>query len=259
MTRTLIVTGCPRSGTTALTKLLNAHPAILLGDERFYWRFEHGLIEPDDFKRSRFIDVRKEDRHWEEGRAPFPKDPEGAEWDGLSYVGDKYPPLWRVWPTLAGRLPAARLLFILRNPVSVAMSYRARKEDPSDPWSFDAFAGLKEWNEGVSAMNSALSSGIDADLVLYEDVFGPQGDPALPFDLLGLDAAEALGRAEGILERARERFAEPTACDEAMLAAIAKRADWEGYRHLVERRARRPGHLARANDELTIHKENRTS
>ena len=59
---TLIVTGVARSGTTALGELLNAHPLVGLGIERFKFQFlREDNFSADLFTRERFFDFRPED------------------------------------------------------------------------------------------------------------------------------------------------------------------------------------------------------
>ncbi|NEP86465.1 MAG: sulfotransferase [Okeania sp. SIO2C2] len=59
----LFVCGCARSGTTAITKLLNAHPLIAIGVERYKHYAKQDLIHklsPALFKLSVFFDIREE-------------------------------------------------------------------------------------------------------------------------------------------------------------------------------------------------------
>ena len=183
--------GCPRSGTTALARLLNAHPRVLIGDERYYWPFENRRVTPDLFGRARFLDLREDDRHWAEGREPWPPGDPAARFDAASHIGDKYPRLADVAEHLAETLPDAQLVWIVRNPLSVAESDEARRADDADAWHFGLDRALDDWNQGVGG---ALRH--PGALVLsYERLFVSGGDLARLFRALDLDPAPAMDEA----------------------------------------------------------------
>ena len=230
--RVLIVGGCPRSGTTALTRLLNAHPRVLIGDERYYWRFEHRQVSPDLFARDRFLDVRRSDRHWAEGRAPWPPGDPAARFEAASHIGDKFPRLADVADHLAAMLPDAQLVWIVRNPLSVAESYEARRADDADAWHFGLDRALDDWNQGVGG---ALRH--PGALVLsYERLFVGGGDLGRLFSALDLDPAPALPAAARILAEGRARLARAGARCEATRFEVARRADWPAFRAATEER-----------------------
>ena len=229
--RILVVGGCPRSGTTALVRLLNTHPHVLIGDERYYWRFDQNRVDERLFERDRFLDLREEDRHWREGRAPFPGGDTGAAFDAARIVGDKFPRLAQVADHLAETLPDAQLLYIVRNPLSVIESYEARRRDEADHWPFGAERGLADWNDGVRA---ARGAGPRAIVVTYERLFGPDADPARLFEALDLDPAlaapaEVLNRAASLRQR------EGLRCETTRFL-VAQHGDWEAYQDVASRR-----------------------
>ena len=59
------VFGCPRSGTTAVARLLQAHPRVVIGMERYKFllsrRRDRGTFGPTLFERERFFDFRAGD------------------------------------------------------------------------------------------------------------------------------------------------------------------------------------------------------
>ena len=230
--RTLIVGGCPRSGTTALTRLLNCHPDVLLGDERYYWLFEHRRIAARHFARERFLDVREADRHWAEGRAPWPEGDIAARYDRASVIGDKYPRLADVADHLVSALPGAQLVWIVRNPLSVAESYEARRADEADGWPFGLKRALDDWNNGA---RSALGHA-DALVLSYERLFAGGADPARLFRALDLDPGPALPGARAILAQARSIVRRDGPRCENTRFEVARRADWPAFRAATEER-----------------------
>ena len=229
--RILVVGGCPRSGTTALVRLLNTHPHVLIGDERYYWRFDRNQVDGALFERERFLDLREEDRHWREGRAPFPDGDTGAAFDRAHVVGDKFPRLAQVAAHLAETLPDAQLLYIVRNPLSVVESYEARRRDETDHWPFGAERGLADWNAGVRA---ARRAGPRTIIVTYERLFGPDSDPARLFAALNLDPTLA-APADVLGQAARLRHREGPRCETTRFL-VAQHGDWSAYQEVAAHR-----------------------
>jgi len=56
----LFVAGCPRSGTTALVKILNSHDQIILGMERFKYV---NKITPNHFTKTNFLALDKQENN----------------------------------------------------------------------------------------------------------------------------------------------------------------------------------------------------
>ena len=231
--RILVVGGCPRSGTTALVRLLNSHPDILLGDERYYWPFDEGRVSEALFERDRFLDLREEDRHWREGRAPFPPGDTGAAYDRARIVGDKYPPLARAAEAIDRALPRAEIVWIVRNPLSVAESYEARRRDGDDAWHFGAERALADWNDSVRA---ACMAGGRVLIVTYERLFASGAGAARLFEALGLDPEPARDGATRVLgEAGTLRTREGQRCEDLRFL-VARGADWASYATLAEER-----------------------
>ena len=232
MPRTLIVGGCPRSGTTAMMRLLNGHPKVALGDERYYWRFERGEVDARLFEPDRFFDLREADRHWDEGREPLPGITRD-DYAGAAWRGDKYPPLWRAYDTIEEQLPDARIVCVLRNPLSVAESYAARAEDGEDAWHFGPERALDDWNEAVRAALAAVRAGRDIVVACYEAVFAPGADHGPLFAALDLSAAPARAASEAVTEHAARVFRREEPRDEALRRAVCLAADMDAYRQLA--------------------------
>ena len=132
----LIVIGAARSGTTALYEHLRQHPQIFLSSskEANYFAFEG---EPLDYRGPGADFVNNSTPSWDSYLKLFA----GAPSDAV--IGD-ISPLYLYAPKAAerirARLPDARLVAILRNPIEQAFSHflyaRARMIEPLD--SFDA-------------------------------------------------------------------------------------------------------------------------
>lgn len=238
----LFVGGCPRSGTTALTRLLNRHRDVLIGNERFYRVIERGELSPACFEPERFLDLREGDTHDEppggvaQG-APGAKDPYWLDVDavrrlpGAHVLGDKYPPVFRAYPLVAERFAAPRVLYVLREPLSVMESYQDRADDPDDAWHFDAARGLADWNESVGRTRSAMASGLEVVVVAYEDVLFGADAVSRMLAALRLDP-DGWENDPGPLLR-RGGAERPTPRRTSLRRAVAEQADLDGYRALL--------------------------
>ena len=199
----LFVCGAPRSGTTALTHLLNTHPAIVLGVER-YRRLLMGegpRGEPDEvrkfigqlFERDRLLF----EQHPDDSR-PFPPSEVASaavKFDQCTYVGDKAPALFRRIEALGTALPDAKFVIIVRNPVPVAVSWQNRAERENDTWpaTRDHRAAVTMWNESVKSALQALDAMAPHQIacVRYETLFAEATGRSQWFglmDWLGLPA-----------------------------------------------------------------------
>ena len=149
----LFIAGCPRSGTSALTFLLNEHHELAIGFERY--KRLRAQIDPFHFKAEEFFspvraetDIRGEllyrrlRARWEKGT--------------VKVIGDKVPLYTRVLPQLLHRFPQARVLVLVRDPLEVARSFRRRAADPQDWWPAenDHTLAIRMWNEALSAVQA---------------------------------------------------------------------------------------------------------
>ena len=211
----LFVCGVRRSGTTALARCLNRHRRIALGIERYRHAFVDSNSEVDYrglFDKDRFFDFRPSDRSaYAKSLRPDQRDtdPKGGamqvpEWpkqlyddacrkyDSVFYVGDKIPDLYRRTPFLREKFPGCKVIFLLRDPVAIALSWQVRADNTRDKWSHRAgFAeAIVEWNKALTAtMLAKTVLGDDLTVVLFEEMFGAQGLRRL-LSRLDLDAGE---------------------------------------------------------------------
>lgn len=112
-----LIIGAMRSGTTALTRYLDAHRQVYMAPEKEVHYFDRHLDRGLDWYRSRF-----------------------ASANGQSSIGEAtqtYMFLPEVMPLIAEALPQAKLVAILRNPVDRAYSHywmnRSQRTEDRDP------------------------------------------------------------------------------------------------------------------------------
>jgi len=171
----LFVCGCPRSGTTALGTLLNRHPSIALGIERF----KHiamgrrgAEFGPALFEHDRFLDILAEDTNTIGQNKHLAK--KFATTHEIRMVGDKIPRLYRRLPFLREAFPGAALVVIFRDPVAVALSWQARADSPKDQWPAEngADKALEEWQVSVDAVSEeAAAWGKSLTIIDYDRFF----------------------------------------------------------------------------------------
>ena len=196
----LFVCGVPRSGTTALARCLNRHRRVVLGIERYRHAFLDSSSEVDYrrlFDKDRFFDFRSSDRsayassllpslrkaHRKRqlARVPWPRqlyDDAREKYDSVFYVGDKIPVLYHRARFLRETFPGCKVVFLLRNPVAVALSWQARADNPRDSWSRrNGFAeAIVKWNKALRlTMLAKAVLGGDLTVVLFEEMFAAQG------------------------------------------------------------------------------------
>ena len=238
----MFVCGCPRSGTTALGRLLNQHPAIALGLERYKFVFGRRLDEfrPDLFALPRFLDIRAEDSnnpntHLAEKFAP------GLE---MRVVGDKIPYLDRRFPHVQQAFPEARMLAIFRDPADVARSWQQRADNPADSWRAEAgaAAALVEWKSAVDRVRSNLGRwGGRMTILSYEPFFRVADAQALAANFARLLAVLDLRMADADLLHAAAaiftppRPTAPSALPPGIAAEAAALRHDPAYRALLAR------------------------
>jgi hypothetical protein len=148
----LFICGCPRSGTTALVRLLNSHHSLAIGMERYkYYASSKNIsrINPAAFKSNTFFDLQDNQTNinWK-----YFYDELIAKYEsGVKYLGDKYPHYYRFYPQINQNLGDVKWIFIIRDVFSIANSYNARAADPKDKWSKEANfqRAVEHWNESL--------------------------------------------------------------------------------------------------------------
>ncbi len=201
------VLGCDRSGTTALTRLLHSHPAVVLGMERYKYRLsskELPAFGPALFERERFLDFQPEDTNItpenERFRGHYELAAARLAEGNVRYLGDKIVAKTPLALALKAQFPSPRIVFIYRDLLRVASSFCVRARNPNDTnWPEDRTheTALTRWNEGfdaIDAFTGAPGSG-EVFLVRYERVFnGDERTCNALFEFLGLDVTPEVAK-----------------------------------------------------------------
>ena len=242
----LFICGCPRSGTTALWRLLVAHPQVVLGVERYGNRFfADDFISPAHFTRERFFDLQAGDTFYPDltGFNTY-YDQANSAYDAARYVGDKLPKLYTRFEQLERAFPDARVLFIFRNIYDVAASYKRRSMDETDAtWRRDqgVAAAIADWAEAIDAYR-AHSEHLRILPVDYEALFY---DGVGLESILGFLELEPVPNLHQVFKNMQRRSAQLEAqrersIDGAEAKLIAERAVFGTYRQVMrEARQRR--------------------
>lgn len=171
----LFISGCDRSGTTALVRLLNSHKDICLGMERY-----KGLIKRDKlnslnhsrFEKDNFFNIMDEETNiqWDYFYEPLME-----KFDSCKYVGDKVPRYFEIYNHLSTEFPKAKHIFIVRDPYEVASSWKVRAQDKNDiNWlaTNDVHRSVAIWNKSLEIAYKQLKLGkMDIVIVSYNEIF----------------------------------------------------------------------------------------
>ena len=196
MKQYLFMCGTPRSGTTYLANLIGAHPSIVLGVERFKFHYSRQTLVPELFEKERFFDLRGSDTSLRLQVALPDSGRMQEKFDGARYVGDKYPNLIKQLGLVLSRFPGATILFVLRDPLSVGLSWGARARNPKDHWpaTNDCIAGIRFWMDAVRAAAAARAAGARIIAMDYERRTPSAGDVASDGSSVATGAARTLVR-----------------------------------------------------------------
>jgi len=193
--RLLFLAGLARSGTTALLQVMNAHPEVVVGMERYKRIVSGGIdrLSPELFTRERFFDFSDGETNQdpeEAARWGIDYGALEAKWDRATYVGDKMTTVR--FDRVHARLPEARFVFIVRDIDQVASSWDRRAQDASDrhwPERSDARASVERWNQSLKRIRRAVREHPDlVTVVEYARFFGDSDAASLRavLDALGL-------------------------------------------------------------------------
>ena len=169
----LFIAGCARSGTTAMARLLNQDPRILIGIERY--KYIPKATRPPHFYKEKFLNPAATEtnmlradlfeqfrKKWEVGR--------------LQYIGDKVPAYYRLMPHLTQTFPYCKIIFMVRDLLPVASSFNLRAYDSAStswPIKNDYRRAVKEWNASLDYLKQYIKAGYDKQvfIVRYEHFF----------------------------------------------------------------------------------------
>jgi len=218
------------------------HPEIYIGRERFRKKFADGTLDASFFERENFIDptftlkrnALPKVSAMSEEQINTRREVQAAKFDQAKYIGDKYPSIARTFPWLWDRFPGAKVVYIVRNPISVAESYEQRNSNPDDSFKRDARDALNSWNASVADVVSALDAGRDIVVVSYELLFRKRRHMKQLFSALGL-TTDGLSqkRMQGFADYAQGVSSKPAPKDDMLRRTIFLEANLDAYRQLV--------------------------
>ncbi len=222
----VFVVGCPRSGTTLLQRLLDAHPELAVINETLWITREaerrkvvtrEGFVTPElvsrlfEYRRFRRLDIpREEVERLLDSDAPvsYPRFVSGifdtyGEQRGKRLVGDKSPGYVREMATLHALWPEAKFIHLIRDGRDVWLSVAGwKKADRSvgqfATWTEDPVATTALWWERSVRLGREAGASVSATLyheVRYEDLVADPGRECRAVcDFLGLSYDEAMLR-----------------------------------------------------------------
>lgn len=228
----LFVGGCVRSGTTAITRVLNAHPDVLVGEERYLQAWGKHKVRPEHFEKDRYLDYQDGDSP----RGMYKFRDEADRFPSARYVGDKHPFVFWLYKDFENHFADASVVYILRNPVSVCESAQARADDPSDRFAIDGERTLGFWNDSIERTIKALNTGARIVVVCYEEIFGSRSVIAKLFRALKLDPDQAnWARIDTLMKRAKAAGTKAVPRNDALRLHVSMHGAFSSYRELIDR------------------------
>lgn len=239
--RQMFVCGTARSGTTALARLLNTHPDIVVGIERYKYRLLRASKGDDIaelFTKERYFSYDPEDTNIDFNRI-YVNDMARAKrkFDTASYVGDKVPNLYRRLDFVNAQFPDCRVIYILRDPLTVAASWEARALDDDDLWprANDYVKAVADWNESLQiAIGARRTLGRRLIYVSYDRIFGGRSWGVWRELMRQLELSQRPNRlTKNFMENARRRSAENRSVPAQVTEHVCRFADYRSYTKLL--------------------------
>ncbi len=224
------VLGCPRSGTTALTQLLNRHPAVAIGTERFSGPARRRELTPAHYAPERFGRFEEGDTHHMGERQDRVQTAVLNRIATAPVIGDKLPQLIGKVDQLRA-FPEPKLIFVLRNPFSVAESHDRRAARKRQTWGTDRDhrVAVRKFNGAIRQIAQLEKSRRFKHLVVpYEQLFSVGDGVSKIFEFLGLDPGKLSDTSDLFAtSKARQRAGRGVSTSSQF---VALRANFEGYK-----------------------------
>lgn len=187
----------PRSGTTLLEQMLDAHPQISGIGEYDGLRFVGEAAQSLGYGGHSIDHLPMQDAL--RLQSEYMADARRRQRAGSRWMVDKNLRAWRLLPELAAVLPGTRCLHVVRDPRDTAISILLSYFQPhSDGWT----ASLDSIRRVLEAVDSVLPSAFDSYALAYETVVyerlveDPAGEANRCLKMMGLELAEAVLRPE---------------------------------------------------------------
>ena len=173
----IVLLGAPRSGTTFLNELLNAHPQVHVTHEMRLFVWAHQALQ-DWAKKDRFLVTHREEFvEFTRGRlAATIRDFFAHQWPEITYWGDKNP-LYGDYTnrgcldTIRRLFPGARFVHVIRDGRDVVTSLMRRTHADGRPWA-EVERAAWTWRDTV-AIGAAFGRKLGPDgyfALRYEDL-----------------------------------------------------------------------------------------
>jgi hypothetical protein len=226
--RHAFVIGCSRSGTTAITNLLNEHDEIVIGMERFKHEYPSSPVfrpGPEWFEEERFFRFHPSETNITPAASPrwaavYKRAASKFERRTIRVIGDKVLAHARILRNMAASFPDARYMFIFRDLARVTSSYCIRAANPKDvnwPETKTHRSALLDWTGAFEAALGLMDS-VGPERVLpvqYERLFSGDIDTFRSlFEFLGFDVTSELVESFRALTKGwEERTSQPLHVD----------------------------------------------
>lgn len=226
--------GTPRAGTSALTNMLNKHPEVFIGMERFHNIIVSRQLKKEHFDCNRFINIIPGDTHKFGG---LNKQGEALlNCNKAKVLGEKFPKLFQHYDYIFNEFPVAQLVYIIRNPLSVAESYEFRANDVDDIWPKwqNYLVAIKDWNESVqTTLNLIQKLGTkQICLVEYETIFSDYNSIQKVFQFLDVHELPNDVLKQFFDKYEKLKYTMTPKRDDIRLS-VAKKIDWNAYNQLL--------------------------
>ena len=153
-----------------------------------------------------------------------------AKYDDAFYVGDKFPILYHRVRFLRETFPGCKVVFLLRDPIAVGMSWQVRADNPASRWPRrNGFAAaIGEWNKALKTTMLAKTT-LDRDLIVvrFEDMFANTGLPRL-LSRLDLDGGE-MGDVSSFVKRWQRTVGRDSRASPVQSRYAKEHADYDTY------------------------------
>lgn len=233
MRNVIFVCGVGRSGTSALTELLNHHPDVVVGFERYKNRYKD-VKKPDDlsvlFREDRFFGYQPEDTNNTIENGKYDEDYRRMRqrFPSAQFVGDKMPGLYRRFRWMERIAPGAHVVHIVRDPVEVANSWNGRVARGGG-WSAanDHTKAVEEWNFALKETLQTLEAGkLKIGVVRYEQLFDSDDDtPHRLIAWLGLKPSAVFDEGVAAVRKRAAELSKAREVPKTVRAYVEQRAD----------------------------------